>query len=172
MKTNSDFSKSKKQVIFIVDDQPLFANILKEELQNNSNTIYTFSSGEECLANMQKNPTVVILDYELDDGSKMKMNGIEVLKKIKSVNPQIEVLMLSGHEDVNVATNSIKSGAYDYVVKNESAFVNTKNKMVNMFRKIDLIYEIKEVKNLKYQIAAIVFFAVILFTVTRQYTEF
>jgi len=172
MKTTANYSTQNKQVVFIVDDQPLFANILKEELENNSTAVYLFTSGEECIANLDKKPNIIVLDYELDDGSNKQMNGIDVLKKIKSIDAEIEIVMLSGHEEVNIATTSIKSGAYDYVVKNESTFVNVKNKMANIFKKLELIKEIKEVKKLKTGIAAVTLIGIIIASISQEFSNF
>lgn len=148
-------TRNSKKVIFIVDDQPLYANILKASIEQPKHEIHLFESGEECMEKMHLSPDVVVLDFELDDGSQTQMNGIEVLKKIKEVNPDCETIMLSGHEDVKIATSSIKFGAYDYVVKNENAIINIKNRMRNIYRKIDILTELKEVKVMKAAIFAI-----------------
>lgn len=144
-----------KQVIFIVDDQPVYSNILKSDIQNANTEIFTFTNGEDCMKAMNLNPSIVVLDFELDDGSETRMNGIAVLKQIKEQYPEVEVIMLSGHEDVKIATTSIKFGAYDYVVKNENALINVKNKMKNIFRKIDILTELKEVNILKRGLVAL-----------------
>jgi len=173
MKTTFNSDKtSKKQLVFIVDDQQLFADIIKESMQNNYVEVKTFASGEECLENMHQNPSIIILDYELDDGSKTKLNGLEVLRKIKASNPETEVVMLSGHERVEIVTNSLKAGAYDYVVKNESTIINLNNRMSKIFKKFELKNEIKELNGLKAKIAVITIAGVILASVTHQFANF
>jgi len=172
MKTTTQPSSQKIQRVFIVDDQALYANILKESLQNNLVEVFTFTSGEECIQNMDKNPSIILLDYQLDDGTTDQMNGIEVLKKVKEINPEVEVVMLSGHEKVEIVTNSLKAGAYDYVVKNESTIINLKNRMSNIIKKFELKLEIKEINNLKARIAVISVAAIIVASVTQQFANF
>jgi len=152
MKNLSRVSKT----VFIVDDQPVYSGILKNDIQDNVTTVKEFSNGEDCLASMDQNPDIVILDFELDDGSGKVMNGIEVLMKIKESHPDVEVIMLSGHDDVNIATTSIKFGANDYVVKNDSALVNVKNKIRNIVRRMAVLQELKEVNALKMKIGGAV----------------
>lgn len=152
MKTSA---KNSKKVIFIVDDQPLYANILQASIEKPNHQIHLFESGEECLKNMHLNPDVIILDFELDNGTNQQMNGVATLKRIKEVNSVCEVIMLSGHEDVKIVTTSIKFGAYDYVVKNENALINIKNRILNIYRKIDILRDLRDVKMMRNMIVGI-----------------
>jgi two-component system, OmpR family, response regulator len=145
-----------RKTVFIVDDQPVYSGILKNDIQDNFTTVKEFSNGEDCLASMDQNPDIVVLDFELDDGSGTVMNGIEVLMKIKEDYPEVEVVMLSGHDDVNIATTSIKFGANDYVVKNDSALINVKNKIRNIVRRMQVLKELAEVNVLKKKIGGAV----------------
>ena len=147
--------KTNRKTIFIVEDQEMYANIIKVSIENKNTAVHIFSTGEECVANLSMNPDVVIMDYELDDGSHTNMNGIETLAAIKDQAPNTEVVMLSGHDDVKVVTNSIKAGAYDYVVKNENAMINVKNRMKNIFKNMALVQEMKELRILRTGIVAI-----------------
>lgn len=85
------------------------------------------TSGKECLKNMYKNPDVVTLDYGLND-----MNGLEVMQKIKAANPRVEIIVVSGQQDVATAVNILRNGAYDYLVKDEEA----KDRIWNSVQKI------------------------------------
>ncbi|MFN8142804.1 MAG: response regulator [Bacteroidia bacterium] len=69
-----------------------------------------------------KPPIPVVLDYHLDSSDPTAMNGLQVLKKIKEQFPEVPVIFLSGQEKAEIAANTMKYGAYDCVVKNESAF--------------------------------------------------
>lgn len=124
---------------FIVDDDPMQVQMLKDHLSDKLKlNITTFSTGEDCLSNMDKEPVIVVLDYYLNSVEKNAANGIDILKKIKAKAPNTEVIMLSGQEKIEVAVESMNNGAFDYVVKNESAFVNTENKIRNVFKNIKL----------------------------------
>ena len=110
--------------LFLVDDDALFLKSLEIEfLQHTDFAVETFSSGEKCLENMSKNPDVVILDYHLDGIDKTAMNGIETLDKIKALNPDIPVVLLSSQDKIDVAVSCMHHRAFDYVVKSETAFI-------------------------------------------------
>ena len=104
--------------IFIVEDEPFFANLINYDLEANYyDGIKVFFNGEEAVENLSLNPRVVILDHRLPG-----MSGIDVLKKIKAYNPDIHVIFLSGQTGADVAISAFKMGAHDFIVKNETAF--------------------------------------------------
>ena len=107
--------ETQKSNLFIVDDNKLLAIDLKLFLENKFGselTITNFSDGESCLKMVDQHTQIVILDYFLDG-----KNGLEILKAIKNVNPNTEVIMLSGNEDIAIAVKTFRAGAKDYVVK-------------------------------------------------------
>ena len=132
--------------IFLVDDDPVYANVLKYDLSTDaSHKISVFSSGAACLQNLNTNPDIIFLDYYLGG----IINGIDVLKKINKFKKNTKVIIfLSGQESIEVAENVMKYGAYDYVVKNESAFIRVKGliKIIQHFN--ELLIENKEFKKL------------------------
>jgi two-component system OmpR family response regulator len=83
------------------------------------------------LNNMHLNPEIVILDYHLSAHNKNAKNGVEILKKMKDNFPQVQVIVLSGQDKIDVAVDTMKYGAYDYVVKGESAFSRIENVINN-----------------------------------------
>lgn len=99
--------------VFLVDDDPFCLALYEQHLKNHGiNDITTFENGTQCLNQLYQNPDVILLDHNMDI-----LNGVEVLRKIKRVNPDIQVVFISGQNDVAVAVNSLKYGAFDYVVK-------------------------------------------------------
>lgn len=111
--------------IFIVEDDVAYARVIRHSLENkNYANIKVFSSGEECIENLDLNPEIILLDYRLGEG---KLNGLEVLKRIKKINPDIQIVFLTSVEKLEIATNTIKTGAYDYVVKSEAAMERIRN---------------------------------------------
>lgn len=115
---------TKDQVkIFLVDDDALLLRALEIEfLEKTDYLIETYATGELCLSNLSNNPSVVILDYQLDGLVKGAMNGIETLDKIKEINPKLAVIMLSSQDKIDVAVECMHHKAFDYVVKSETAF--------------------------------------------------
>lgn len=115
-------------LIYLVDDDELYLKTAVHTLsQNKGLNIKTFTNGEALLKALSKKPDIVILDYFLDSEKPNAMSGIKVLQEIKQIAPDVEVLMLSGQEDIDVAVNSVKYGAVDYIVKNKSAFIRVQN---------------------------------------------
>jgi two-component system OmpR family response regulator len=115
--------------IFIVEDEPFFANLINYDLEANYyDGIKLFFSGEEAIANLELNPRVVILDHSLPG-----MSGLDVLKKIKAFNPNIHVIFLSGQTEADVAISAFKFGAHDFIVKNESAFEEVRALLKKIF---------------------------------------
>src|SRR6478736_2057575 len=90
--------------LFLVDDDAVFLKSLEIEfLQHADFSIETFATGELCLDHIQHSPDVIILDYHLDGIDKQAMNGMETLDKIKTINPDIPVIMLSSQDKIDVA---------------------------------------------------------------------
>lgn len=130
-----------KQVktIFIVDDDQMQSSMLQDYLSKYSTfNIHIFSSGEECLKNISLDPQIVFLDYNFDKVGKNAMNGIDILKEIKALKPAAEVVMISGQDRIDVAVNTMKYGAFDYIVKSESAFHRSENAIFNIIKRLKL----------------------------------
>jgi two-component system, OmpR family, response regulator len=123
-----------KIVIFLVDDDALFLKSLEIEFtQSSESTFKTFATGELCMENISQNPDIVILDYFLDSINRNAINGLETLDRIKAVNPQIPVIMLSSQDSVEVAVNCMKHQAFDYIVKSETAFIRLQKAITTIF---------------------------------------
>lgn len=121
--------------IFLVDDDALFLKSLEIEFLENADFIVeTYSTGELCIANINNNPDVVVLDYQLDGIVENAMDGIETLDKIKDFNPDIPVIMLSSQDKIEVAINCMHHKAVDYVVKSETAFVRLQKIITAVFK--------------------------------------
>ncbi len=112
-------------LIFIVEDDFSYAKVIRHALEKkNYLNIKVFYSGEDCLQNMHLKPDVVLLDYRLGENKK---DGMDVLRIIKKNHPFTEVVFLTAIDNLEVATQTIKEGAYDYVVKSEAVMERTRN---------------------------------------------
>ena len=126
---------NKKIKIFLVDDDAVYLKLLEIEfLQHADFIIETFATGELCVDNLSHDPDVIILDYRLDGINKNAMNGIEVLDKIKALNPDIAIVMLSAQDKIDVAINCMHHKANDYVVKSETAFLRLQKIITAIFK--------------------------------------
>ncbi len=129
-------------IVYLVDDNEVFLKTLALSLNERFKSqivIESFITGEDCLKKIQLKPSesadIVILDYHLNTESKKAMDGIDVLKKIKAINSRIIVVMLSSEDKLKIASDSINNGAYEYVVKSETAFIRTQNILKNSIEK-------------------------------------
>jgi two-component system, OmpR family, response regulator len=133
-------TQKNKIKLFLVDDDAIYLKLLEIEfLENTDFDIETYSTGENCLRNISRNPDLIILDYYLDGVDKTAMNGIDTLDKIKAVNPDIPVVMLSSQDKIDVAISCMHHKAFDYVVKSETAFLRLQKTIETIFhtRKIE-----------------------------------
>ena len=100
--------------VLLVDDEVSFVETFSERLVMRNLVISTAFSGAEALQVLEKdqNIEVIILDVKMPG-----MDGIETLVAIKKKWPLVEVIMLSGHADVESAIDGMKQGAFDYLMK-------------------------------------------------------
>ena len=100
--------------VLLVDDESEFVETFSERLAMRNLSILEAFSGEEALQVLAKHQDieVVILDVKMPG-----MNGVETLAEIKKTYPLVEVIMLSGHADVESAIDGMKQGAFDYLMK-------------------------------------------------------
>jgi two-component system OmpR family response regulator len=147
--------------IYIVEDNPLYSAVLEQNLLSNGFTdVRRFDDGEACLAQMTKNPDVVLLDYQL---GAHKMNGIEIFKEIKRKSRDSKVVLLSNQDEVRIAVESLRLGAFDYIIKGKYAMDNILNALhrVRRIKKIsDNASQLKKLKKLFY--AGVIGFALLI----------
>jgi DNA-binding NtrC family response regulator len=97
----------------IVDDEEDFLNTLSKRLEKRNVRVLKAGSGEDALSMVQEETVdVVALDYKMPG-----MDGMQVLQAIKKIDPTIEVVMLTGHANVEAAVEGIEKGAFDYLMK-------------------------------------------------------
>ena len=122
--------EKKNQVnIFIVEDDSTSMEMICDMIRIKfpQLTIYKFNNGEDAISNMALQPKIIILDYYLDKLNKDAKNGLEVLTEIREMDPETKVIMISAQEHLDIAVNIIKYGAYDYIVKSETAMYRLEN---------------------------------------------
>lgn len=102
-----------KGTILVVDDEKEFADSLSERLQLKGYQTKSCYSGREALDTLRiRDMDVVVLDLVMPE-----MDGIDVLKEIKKLKPQVEVIMLSGKATREDAIKGIQSGAFEHLGK-------------------------------------------------------
>lgn len=131
--------------IFVVEDDKFYNKLIEHHLKLNPDfEIQTFYNGQDLLDKLSDNPDIISLDFSLPD-----MTGHDVLAKVRNYDPNIEVVVISGQDNISTAVKLLKEGAYDYITKDE----NIKERLLNTIHKIRESKSLKtEVSQLKLQI--------------------
>jgi len=99
--------------ILIIDDEKAIRKTLSEILGYEGYKIDEASDGEEGLNKFRvKNYDLVLCDIKMP-----KLDGIEFLEKAKEINPEVPIIIISGHGNIETAVEAVKKGAYDYISK-------------------------------------------------------
>jgi len=112
----------KKYKVFIIEDNKTEAMVMKLAFSGITNIEpHYFDKGKDILDNLSQDPDIVISDLVLPD-----MHGLEVIKNVKKHNENIEVVVISAQEDIEVVSEAQNLGIFNYVVKSESCLMYIK----------------------------------------------
>jgi DNA-binding NtrC family response regulator len=98
--------------LLIVDDEPLILEVLTEHFKSEYDVETALNGADALGAILRVRPDVVMLDINMP-----RMNGVEVLKDIKQIDESIAVIMVTANEQVAMAAEALRSGAFGYVPK-------------------------------------------------------
>ncbi len=99
--------------IFVVEDNEWYNRLLVHTLSLNVDyEIQSFHNAGDFLKCLHESPDIVTLDYRLPD-----MNGLDLLKKIREENSEVQVILISEQNDIETVVTLLKHGVYDYIVK-------------------------------------------------------
>jgi DNA-binding NarL/FixJ family response regulator len=108
------------KLIFFIDDEPMFINLLEYTVKGrNGYDAVSFSSGEDCMEYMARTgitPTLAVVDYYLDTGG-VRMNGLELIKRIRQSSPHTKFVFLTGNSDPAVISLAKALSAERYILK-------------------------------------------------------
>lgn len=132
--------------IFIVEDDIWYGSMLEYHISLNPDyQVKKFATAKDFLNAIHEKPDIVTLDYSLPD-----MNGDEVLKEINELSPDTKTVVISGQENIRIALDLLKKGAYDYIVKDEDA----KDRIWNTLQHLKETLQLKkELEGLKEEVA-------------------
>ena len=103
----------KPDTILLVDDEPDIREVLQTALADSGFAVLQAENGEQALKLFEaSNPQIVITDIKMP-----VMDGIELLQRVKRRNPETEVVMITGHGDMDLAIKSLKHDATDFITK-------------------------------------------------------
>lgn len=105
-----------KHKIMIIDDEEEIRNTIRVQVQDTGYEIIEAKDGEEAIK-LIGNENVLVLDAIICDVRMPKINGVEAIAYFRKEYPSIPVIVLTGYPDVTLATEFMKEGAFDYLVK-------------------------------------------------------
>lgn len=101
--------------ILITDDERDIRELISDILQDEGFTTRLAGNSDDCMAEIAKEqPALMILDIWLKDSN---MDGIDILKTVKRDYPDVPIVIISGHGNIEIAVAAIKQGAYDFIEK-------------------------------------------------------
>ena len=98
--------------VIVVDDDPLACRILTRML-GPDHQVVAFGNGEEALAHFRQHGAEIVLS----DLKMPRLGGMELLARVKEINPEVPVFIITGHSSLDGAVAAVKNGAYDYIAK-------------------------------------------------------
>ena len=101
--------------LLIIEDEDAIRRVLVKSLKQDNDT-YDIEEATDGVAGLEKIETLD-LDLILCDIKMPKMDGIEVLNHVKKVKPEVPIVMISGHGDLDTAVDTMRKGAFDYISK-------------------------------------------------------
>jgi len=114
--------------IFVVEDNPVYQTLVLKQLENISQDVHVFSTGENFLAEVNHAPDLIILDYNLDG----IINGYDVLKELKKLSCSPPVIFFSSNLEISVTSSILKLGVVEYIEKTIFTLPRLKNSITRI----------------------------------------
>jgi len=106
-------SSAEEIKVLLVDDEPHFVKLLAERLEGRGFNVETAGGGSEAINKAKGEPyDAIVLDLLMPG-----MDGLETLKQLKEMNPDLQIILLTGHGTVDKGVEAMKLGATDFVEK-------------------------------------------------------
>jgi len=133
--------------LLIIDDEKAIRNVLRDILSNEGYIIEEAADGEEGLKKFKAGS----FDTVLCDIKMPKLDGIEFLQKAKEAQPDVPIIIISGHGNIETAVDAVKKGAFDYIAKPP----DLNRLLITIRNALDQTTLVKETKILKKKITGV-----------------
>jgi DNA-binding NtrC family response regulator len=100
--------------VLVIDDEPNIRELLKRILERHGYAVFTAADGQEGLETLKAN---LDIDIAFTDITMPKLSGLDFLKQARHINPKIEVVIITGHSDVQSSVEAVEFGASGYLIK-------------------------------------------------------
>lgn len=129
MKTTTDIK------IFLVNSNLFYLNIYEQSFKKlGYNDITIFLNGTDCINELVQKPDIIFMDDAMID-----MSGSELLKQVKSVNPNIYVVLGIDPVEIKTAVNTLNYGVFDYIIKGEDEMAKAEGILLRISKLRDII---------------------------------
>lgn len=140
--------------VFIVDSDTRYRGMLEDNMDNlNDTVVFPFHSAEECINVLDSEPDVVIVDLHLESRFRPVMDGLDLLKHIKTNYPQMDVIIMSSDDSLETAQTVSAHSPFDYILKTESNLARINSILQIIFRHKSLEDNVQMYKNTFYLMA-------------------
>jgi two-component system, OmpR family, response regulator len=113
------------KLIYFVDDDKMILNLLEYTFKSRDNyDVKTFRNGEDCLDAMSEKPALIVLDHFFLINNTQLSRGIEILKKIREIDTDVPVILLSGENSENIIDEYARNGVDKFIIK-DSYFIDS-----------------------------------------------
>ena len=153
------------EIILIIDDEESVRNSLAGVMKDEGYEVVSAASGREGLEFARETqPSLVLLDIAMPE-----MDGIETLRRLRELRPDVPIVMVTGHGTIETAVKTVKMGAYDFIVKPpelqhltlvvkhgiEESRLREENESLkrSIEKRYEIVGESEKIKTLKHQIA-------------------
>jgi CheY-like chemotaxis protein len=123
------------KLIFVVDDDPVINTLVVKRFSADGYQVEAFENGEDCLRALNKKPDLIVLDYFFVNNNRELMNGMEIFGKIKEIQPDTPVIMLSGQDKGEIVLELARKGIDDYVIKDNNLIDNLNISITEYFKR-------------------------------------
>ena len=122
-----------KNIVFIVENESVKSDLIHKFFEKTHHfEFFYFGDSDECLKQLYRHPMAVFLDYDLKSINTHEKDWQKILEEIKNLNHNTEVIFFSSEDHSGVASDTLKHGAYDYIVINENRFRRMENILFNI----------------------------------------
>lgn len=99
--------------VVVADDEEIVLSLVRDALEDEGYEVFSAGDGEKALIEVQEHhPQLIITDIRMP-----RMDGIEMVRRAREINPQVVVVFMTGYADLNSAKNAISQGAFEYILK-------------------------------------------------------
>ncbi|HVN59390.1 MAG TPA: response regulator [Bacteroidales bacterium] len=124
---------NRDKLIYVVDDDPFITKLVVKRFSPEGYRVVPFDYGEDCLKAMDKKPDLIVLDYYFTKPGETVMNGMDIFDRIKKIDPNVLVIMLSGQEKGEIVLELARKGIDDYVIKDNNLIDNLNSAIKELF---------------------------------------